>query len=338
MQSIVLEKPRKFLLREDPQPAPSEGEALVRVRRIGVCGTDLHAFEGHQPYFSYPRILGHELSVEIMEIGENPQGLGAGESCVINPYLACGQCVACRLGKANCCADLKVMGVHVDGGMREIMTVPQGNLIRAGELSFDQAALVENQCIGAHAVRRAGLKKGEHTLVIGAGPIGLGVIQFAVLEGARVTVTDINPERMAFCGDHFNVEHLVEAGAHQRQELEAITSGAFFTSVFEVTGNPGSMMKAIDHVAHGGRMILVGLVQADIRFFHPDFHKREMTLKSSRNAVQADFEHVIRSLEDGRATVDPFLTHRTSFDRVIQEFETWLEPDTGVIKAMVDVS
>jgi 2-desacetyl-2-hydroxyethyl bacteriochlorophyllide A dehydrogenase len=338
MRSIVLEEPRRLVVREEERPEPGPGEALVRVRRVGVCGTDLHAFAGRQPYFDYPRILGHELAVEVEAFGEGAAtGLARGTLCTVYPYLACGTCTACRRGKPNCCAGLGVLGVHRDGGMREFMTLPAASLIFAGCLDPDEAALVENQCIGAHAVERAGLRWGELVLVIGTGPIGLGVVQFALLAGARVVAMDVSARRLEFCSGHFQVEETVDAAGDPEEELGALTAGEFFTTVFEATGNSESMRSAISYVAHGGQMILVGLVQDDLCYFHPEFHKREMTLKSSRNATPADFERVIAALESKQARVLPMVTHRVRLANAAAEFEGWLDPASKVIKALIEL-
>lgn len=337
MQSIVLEKPFLLERKEKEIPLRKPGEALVRVRNVGICGSDLHGFKGDQPYFTYPRIIGHEFSVEILEIENNRSGLEKGDRCVVDPYMACGRCLACRVGKTNCCVALEVLGVHKDGAMQEYMVLPVEKLIRSRDLTFEELALVENQCIGAHAVRRAHLSEGETALVVGAGPIGLGVIQYAMLKGARVAVMDISRERLAFCRSCLQADWFIDASKNPEEELKSITSGDFAAAVFDATGSAESQKKAIEYTAHGGRIILVGLAKGDINYFHPDFHKRELTLMSSRNATREDFENVIHSLEEGKTKVNPFITHRTTFDRVAGEFEKWCDPDEGVIKAVVEV-
>src|SRR5258708_25089534 len=196
MRRIVLLEPAQLRMQAAEPPMPGPGEALVRVRRIGICGADLHAYMGRQPFFSYPRVLGHEISAEVVTVGDNPDGLRAGETCVVSLYLYCGVCGACRQGKTNCCARLKVLGVHVGGGLQDLITVPAQALVRAEGLSLDQMAMVENQSIGAHAVRRAQIQPGETALVIGAGPIGFGVAQFARLAGADLLVADLSAARL----------------------------------------------------------------------------------------------------------------------------------------------
>src|SRR5207244_4493585 len=180
MKQIVLEQPGRFASVDAPPPERRANEALVRVHRVGVCGTDLHAFAGRQPYFTYPRVLGHELGVEVVEVPANGRGVRPGDRCAVEPYLSCGECNACRAGKYNCCERLEVLGVHTDGGMRELIAVPVDRLHKSERLSLDQLALVETLGIGAHAVARSGLRAGEDALVVGAGPIGLAVVQFAL--------------------------------------------------------------------------------------------------------------------------------------------------------------
>jgi 2-desacetyl-2-hydroxyethyl bacteriochlorophyllide A dehydrogenase len=336
MRSVVLLEPHRLELQDVERPEPLPGEALIRMRYLGVCGTDLHAFNGRQPYFTYPRVLGHEIAAEVVAVCGDAAGWQPGEACVVLPYLACGSCLTCRQGRTNCCTTLKVLGVHIDGGMQEYLTVPVANLVRAEGLTPGQMALVENQSIGAHAVARAQLQAGEWALIVGAGPIGLGVIQFARLAGARPVVLDVDPGRLAFCQRALGVEHVLDARTDPLPALAALTGGDLPTAVFEATGNPTSMMAAFNYVAHGGRLILVSLVQADIAFRDPDFHRREMTLLSSRNATRADFERVIAAVRAGQVVTEPLITHQVALADVVDQFPGWLRREAGVIKAMVE--
>ncbi|RKP57343.1 zinc-binding alcohol dehydrogenase family protein [Cohnella endophytica] len=339
MKGIVCEKIESFRLVDDlPEPVLSEGNALVSVRRVGICGTDLHAYKGNQPFFDYPRILGHELSGIIERIEDNSEGLKAGDQVSIIPYLHCGTCVACRRGKTNCCTDMKVLGVHADGGMRERISVPISHLLRADGLTLDEAAIVEPLAIGAHAVRRADLAPGDAVLVIGSGPIGLGVMAFAKQTGATVIAMDINDERLDFCRSWAQVDHTINAQeADAKSKLAELTAGEFPVAVFDATGNAKSMTNAFELVAHGGKLIFVGLIKGDITFSDPDFHKRELTLMGSRNATKADFYHVMDILGNYQLDIGRYITHRSSFDGMIDEFETWLKPESKVIKAIVEL-
>ncbi|SFI69376.1 2-desacetyl-2-hydroxyethyl bacteriochlorophyllide A dehydrogenase [Paenibacillus sp. UNC496MF] len=337
MKAIVCEQIEQFKWIELEEPAFEPGEAVVRIKRIGICGTDLHAFKGNQPYFTYPRILGHELSGIIERIGDNEAGLREGDRVSVIPYLHCGACIACRNGKTNCCTQMRVLGVHTDGGMRERMSVPVTHLISANDLTLDQAAVIEPLSIGAHAVRRSELKPGETALVIGAGPIGLGVMAMAKQRGARVIAMDMNEERLAFCQRWAKVDHTVHALRDPKARLEGLNAGDLPTVVFDATGNAGSMAGAFDYAAHGGKLVYVGLVKGDIAFSDPDFHKRELTLLASRNATKEDFLHVLDVVKSGAIDVGGYISHRAPFDEMIARFDSWLRPETNVIKAMVEL-
>jgi len=333
MRVISLNAPGQFALQETNAPQLSQkDEALVRVLRVGICGTDLHAFEGTQPYFSYPRILGHELAVEVLELGENNHTIAIGDICTVEPYLNCGTCAACQRGTPNACMHLQVIGVHRDGGMQEMITLPVRKLHPANELPIEHLALVEMLSIGAHSVRRANLLAGETVLVIGAGPIGMGVMVFAHLMNANVIAMDINPTRLAFCQNVLGVEHIIHAQTDPLEQLVAIT-GNLPTAVFDATGNIQSMTNAFQYVMHGGRLIYVGLVNNEITFSDPHFHSRELTLLASRNATPQDFKWVVEALTSKVISLDGWVTHVVNPEQMIAQFADWLKPDSGLIKA-----
>ncbi|MCB1130698.1 MAG: zinc-binding alcohol dehydrogenase family protein [Verrucomicrobiae bacterium] len=339
MHALILEKPGALKLVDVPEPAdPGPGEAVVRVHRIGVCGTDIHAFSGKQPFFTYPRILGHELGLEVVVTGDDVDHVKPGDRCSLEPYVNCGKCIACHRGRGNCCTHMQVIGVHIDGGMRERFVVPARKLHPSSQLSYEQLALVEPLGIGAHAVERAGLEEGEFALVIGAGPIGLATMQFALEKGARVIVLDINDGRLAFCRKQLGVPHAINGlDEDVIERLAEITSGDMPTAVFDATGSPRSMMASFDYPAHGGRLVFVGLFQGDVSFNDPNFHKRELTLMASRNAHPADFPRIIGLIESGRIDTTPWITHRGNFSEVPDLFPSWTNPETGVIKAMIEL-
>src|SRR5579863_9102631 len=270
MKTLVCTQPGNFEYRSAAEPALTPGHAIIRIRRIGICGTDLHAFEGTQPYFDYPRILGHELAGEIVE-ADDARGFERGEAVTIIPYFNCGACVACRSGKPNCCVNLKVCGVHVDGGMVEYLSVPSYSLVHSNGLSFDELALIEPLAIGAHGTRRAEINKGEFALVIGAGPIGLGTMDFARIAGAKVIAMDVRESRLQFCGDKLKVEYLVNAHApNVMEQLMHITNGDMPHIVIDDTGNQNAINNAFQYMAHGGQYILIGLQKGNISFSHAE--------------------------------------------------------------------
>lgn len=336
MKSLICTTPGQFEYKDIAEPVLAEGNTLLRIKRIGICGTDLHAYEGTQPFFSYPRILGHELAADIVKTDD--KNFHPGEAVTFIPYFNCGHCIACRMGKPNSCTSLKVSGVHIDGGMVEYLSVPTYSLVHGNGLSYDELALVEPLAIGAHGVRRAAVAEGEYVLIVGAGPIGLGTMEFARIAGGKVIAMDINEDRLKFCKEKLQVTDTVNPATEDAMEkLKVITSGDMPTVIIDATGSLKAINNAFQYLAHGGRYVLVGLQKGDISFSHPEFHKREATLMSSRNATRADFEHVIDSMKSGFVNPTNYISHRVNFEQVKEQFSSWLDPVNGVIKAMAEM-
>lgn len=323
MKVLVCTEPGKLEYKAEERPHLRKGQAIIKIKRVGICGTDLHAFEGTQPYFSYPRILGHELSGELVEFDDAP-GFEVGEAVSFIPYFNCGRCIACRRGKPNCCVSMQVCGVHVHGGMVEYLSVPSASLLHGYGLGFDELALVEPLAIGAHGMRRAGVEQGEFVLVIGAGPIGLATMEFARKAGGKVIALDINAQRLHFCRDKLKVAYTIDASAPDvAEQLREITGGDMPTVVMDATGSLKAINNAFQYMAHGARYVLIGLQKGDISFSHPEFHKREGTLMSSRNAIREDFEQVIAAIQSGEIDPTTYITHHVLFDQVRDEFKGW---------------
>jgi alcohol dehydrogenase len=339
MKAIQLEKPHTFHAIDIAEPAaPGPDEALLRIHRIGICGTDYGGYLGKMPFYSYPRIPGHELGVEVLAVGEGVTSVQPGDRCAVEPYLNCQRCYSCRRGLTNCCESHRTLGVMCDGGMCERMLLPARKLHVSRTLSFEQLALVETLAIGCHSVDRAGVRAGENVLIIGAGPIGLSAIEFVKVAGARSIVLDINEARLAFCQDRLGVDYTIPArgDGSELKALETITGGQLADVVIDATGSNKSMSHALNYCTFGGRLVYVGITQQELSFLHaPVMHRRELTLLGSRNALSRDFARIIRLIEDGTIDTVPWITHRTTFDRLIAEFPTWLKPETGVIKVIV---
>ncbi len=334
MKVLTCIAPGKLAFCDYPIPSPQEGFTLLAMKRVGICGTDFHAYEGTQPYFAYPRILGHELGAEIVQT--SCPGFTAGEAVTVIPYLHCGECIACINGKTNCCESLNVMGVHSDGGMREFISVPDRLLVKSQGLSFDELALVEPLAIAAHGIARAEIKVGEFVLVSGAGPIGTGLMEFARIKSARVIALEVNEQRLAFCRNVLKVPYTLNPLKEDIMDrLREITGNAMPTVIIDATGNHNAINNAFNYLAHGGRYVLVGLQKQNLAFSHPEFHKRESTLMSSRNATRKDFDGVISSMKTGDIHFQSFITHKTAFSKLPEVLESWFLPDTNVIKGMV---
>ena len=340
MTVAVCVEPGQMALEQRPRPELAGGEALVRISRIGVCGTDIHAFGGNQPYFDYPRVLGHELAgtVEALadDVDEATRARLEHQPVYVIPYLHCGECRACRRGKTNCCQAMQVIGVHRDGGMAEWLKVPVDHLVACPALEPDELALIECQAIGAHAVRRAAVEADELVAVVGAGPIGIGVAQVARARGARVLLLDTSAERLTFCREALGFEQTLVVGEDDPQaRLASLNDGALADVVFDATGNPSAMEAGFGLAGHGGRYVLVSIVKSDIRFDDPSFHGRELTLLASRNATREDFDCVTELLEEGRIQVRPMITHRAKLEALPETMPVWCGGEAGVIKAMI---
>ena len=335
MEALVCLEPGRLELANLPPPQRGSADVLVRPRCVGICGTDYHIFEGKHPFLKYPRVMGHELAVEVVEAAAD-SGVSVGEICVVNPYLSCGNCIACRMDRPNCCVHLSVLGVHQDGGMADLIAVPRQNLIRAPGLTVDECAAVEFLAIGAHAVRRVSVTHADHVLVVGAGPIGLGVALAARAAGADVFVLDDNAERTSAAQSIAEAKPILVDDS-PAQAVNRITSGEGFNVVFDATGNQQAMQAGFDYVAHGGRYVLVGVITGSVAFADPDFHRKEMTLLGTRNATSEDFGNVIACIRNGSVPVNRLITHRTSLSGAIMDLPRWAKDKTGLIKALIHV-
>ena len=341
MKALQLEKPQQFRFIETPEPpAPGPNEVLVRVQRVGICGTDYSGYLGKFPFFSYPRIPGHELGVEVLKVGSGVTNVIPGDRCSVEPYMNCGQCFPCRKGATNCCESMKVLGVMMDGGLIERMVLPAHKLHPANKLSAEQCALVETLAIGCHAVNRAHPVLGENVLVIGAGPIGLSVIEFAKLSGAKTIVMDLNEQRLEFVRARMGVPDTIcsKGDGAELEVLKQLTNGSLAQVVVDATGSNKSMAHAMTYCSFTARLVYVGITQAEVAFPHaPVMHRRELTLLASRNALAPDFPRIIKLIEDGKIDTRPWITHRVQLGEIIESFPTFTKPETGVIKAVVNM-
>ncbi len=343
MKAISLDAPQTFRPCEIDEPAdPAADQALVRIHRIGICGTDYGGYLGKMPFFSYPRIPGHELGVEVLKVGSDVKNVAPGDHCAVEPYINCQHCYACRRGHTNCCESHKTLGVMCDGGMTERMLLPARKLHVSRKLTFEQLALVETLAIGCHAIDRGAPTDQEHVLVIGAGPIGLSAIEFAKISGARTIVMDTNAARLEFVREQMKVPDTILLDMQNRDasiaQLSQLTSGQLADVVVDATGSHLSMGDALGYAAIRGRVVYVGITQQNVTFPHaPIMHRRELTLLASRNALSRDFSRIIELIEAGRIDTVPWITHHANFQDLVQVFPSWLDPASKVIKAIVTV-
>ena len=327
MKTLMCNAPGDFQLIHTPPPADKPGHIRVKIGHIGICGTDYHIYGGQQPFLNYPRVMGHELSGRAVE-GSSDGRFAPDDLVVVNPYLACGHCNACQLGKQNCCENIAVLGVHTDGGMCREIVVPEGNLIAAEGLSDKAAAMVEFLAIGAHGVRRARIVKGSSVLVVGAGPIGIAAALFASIDGGVVTLRDTSRARLDLAGGLLSEATL---------ELAGDAADQTYDTVFDATGNINAMNAGLAWLAHGGSYVLLSVVKDDLRFSNPEFHKRETTLIGSRNALAVDFDHVIAQIRNGSVPVEKLATHETSFEDAVINLPLWSKDRETLVKALIVV-
>ena len=341
MKAIILEKPEHFTTAEIDEPAqPGVGEALVEVHRVGICGTDVSGYLGKMPFFTYPVIPGHELGVQVVAVGEGVENVQPGDRCSIEPYMNCGECYACQKGATNCCESLEVIGVHKNGGMCERFVLPAHKLHPSAKMTMEQLALVETLAIGCNCVNRAATQEGDKVLVIGAGPIGMAAMEFLKVAKAEITVMDMNETRLQFCSGKLGVDHTVvfKNDGTETDRLREANGGELPNTVIDATGSHVSMSNAFQFCAFTGQVVYVGITTQELSFKHVVIHRPEITIKASRNAVPGDFRRIIRLIEEGVINTDPWLSHHASYDEFIAEFGNWMEPETGVIKAVLHMN
>lgn len=329
MRAGVVVAPGHFAVEDRPIIGEvPDGWVLIDINAVGLCGTDYHILEGKHPFLQYPRVIGHELGGRVVRDGN---GWSAGDLVVINPYLSCGTCRACKRGKPNCCYKIEVLGVHRDGGMVPQLAVPAQNLYPAKGLSPLQAAMVEFLAIGAHAVRRSEVTKGDRVLVTGVGPIGIGAALFARLRGAEVALLDLSPERLAMAAKKFGFEN----GYSSITDAISATAGEGYDVLFDATGHGGAIEAGFPAVAHGGTYVLVSVVKDNITFSDPEFHKREMRLIGSRNALKDDFDWVIDAFRDGSIDADALCSRVLSLEELSGKFGVLAADRADLIKVII---
>jgi alcohol dehydrogenase len=292
------------------------------------------------PFYTYPVIPGHELGVTVLAMGEGVENVKVGDRCSVEPYMNCGECFACCKGATNCCESLEVIGVHKDGGMCERFVLPARKLHPSEKLTMEQLALVETLAIGCNCVNRAGPGEGDKVLVIGAGPIGMAVIEFLKVAKTEITVMDMNEARLQFCKETLGVDHTVvfKNDGTEVDRLREANGGELPITVIDATGSHISMSNAFQFCAFTGQVLFVGITTEELSFKHIAIHRPELTIKASRNALPTDFKRITKLIEDGIIDTDPWLSHQASYDDFIGEFPNWLKPETGVIKAVLHMN
>lgn len=330
MRCIEMTAPYQMQIVEKAVPVPKEGEALLRVLYGGICGSDLGLYRGSMDgYATYPRVPGHEIAAEIVEIGENPAGLKAGTLVTMNPYFNCGKCYSCSRGYVNCCTNNQTMGLGCEGGFAEYITMPTDRLYPGNGLDARRLALIEPFCISYHALKRGRVKPQERVLIVGAGTIGMGALLNAKQMGAKVYVANVTEKKLELA-QRLGADGVIynDDDATFRSKVDALTDGNGFDVVVEAAGQSSTMLNCLDAVAHRGRVVEVGINNRPTEVLFSMVEKKEMEILGSRNAMREDFLELIDLARYGKLNVEAIVTGECGLDEAPAMFEK-LDKHTG---------
>lgn len=337
MKAIVISNPNEIEIREVPMPEVKEGEALLKVKYVGICGADVASYTGNQPFTTYPRIPGHEFSAEIVEIPENNRGLKAGDIVTCNPYFNCGECYSCKRGFVNCCTDNQTMGVQRDGAFCEYISMPVERIYDGKGLSAEELALIEPFSISQHAVSRAVIKESDNVLVIGAGPIGLFALLAAKQMCKKIVVADILDNRLSLAKE-YGADAVVNTKTQSLEEFtKEFTDGNGFDVCIEACGAPETFLGCIDSCAFAGNIILIGNGKRETNFVHSVILKKELNIHGSRNALKDDFINNIDLVALGKADVMKMVSGVYEMNDAVSAFEALKNNNGTLAKLLIKI-
>ena len=315
MKAVKLDEPWKVACIETEKPVPKEGEALIRIVTAGICGSDIGAFRGTNGLVTYPRIIGHELAGVVESIPENNKnGIKPGDRVVVDPYIYCGHCYPCSIGRTNCCTDLKVLGVHVDGGMSEYFTHPADLLVKIPEkMTWEEAAMAEPLTISLHGIHRGGFKAGEYCAIIGAGPIGLVAGMVAQAYGGHAILLDLVQERLDFAKS-LGIEHVINSGKEDAAaKIAEITGGQMAQQVMECSGANAAIRSTLDYVSNAGRITFTGWPKKETSIPTDVITKKEIDIRGARTRA-GEFEEALDLIYTKKVDMNKILTKVVSIE------------------------
>ena len=338
MKAIVFHAPKEISIEDVPIPKIKDDEALIKVLQVGICGGDIHFYDGSQPYANYPQIYGHEVVGHIEKLPPNAHGFKEGDLVVAEILSPCGTCYPCRHGKPNCCANLKVIGAHTQGAFAEFAVYPVRNLHKVPDnVSIDSAVLTEPYSIGYHCVERSEIAPGETALVLGVGAIGLTIVDILKTRGVRVIAADLSEFRLNKA-KAMGADVVINSGREDLlNRVRELTDGEGAGVVFEATGVSAIMSMTQDLVAAGGMIVIVGLTSKDVTFHGLYFTNREMTIHGSRNSVGA-FGPVLELMSEGKLHEEELLTRKIPMADAVQGFQYTAENLANEGKVVIVVS
>ena len=336
MKAIVLEEPGRAAVKDVEEPRAVEGEVLLKVRMVGLCGSDLNSYRGRNPLVSYPRIPGHEISATVVDAGSHREW-PAGTQVTLSPYAACGQCAACKRGRPNACRNNQTLGVQCDGALTELIRVPAAKLFCAS-LSLKELCMVEPLTVGFHAVGRGRVTAEDTVAVIGCGGVGLGAVAGAAFRGARVIGVDLDDAKLETARKAGAAETVNSKTGDMHAQLMEKTDGRGPDVVIEAIGTPATYRAAVEEVAYAGRVVYIGWAKEEVTYETRPFVHKELDILGSRNAVAEDFRAVIGMLEAKRFPVEAAVTHTVALEETPRILEEWSLEPARFTKIMVEVS
>lgn len=335
MKAIVMSGPGKVRIESAPEPVRKPGEALLRVRRVGLCGSDLNSYRGRNPMVTYPRIPGHEIAATIVEIDSGDHGLAAGTDVTLAPYTACGHCSSCRQGRPNACKENQTLGVQRDGALAEYISIPVEKLF-AARLGVEELCLVEPLTIGAHAAARGRIVRGDTVAVIGCGGVGLGVVAASAFRGATTIAVDIDDAKLETAREA-GASHGVHWQRDGREAVQRITGDRGPNVVIEAIGAPDTYRAAVEMVSFAGRVVYIGYSKEPVTYETRLFVQKELDILGSRNAMPNDFRRVIEMLEQHRFPVQSAISHRVALEEAPEMLRAWSAEPSRFKKIMISL-
>ncbi len=337
MKVVRLPEPGAVEIAKLEKPVPAKGEALLKIKFGGLCGSDLGSYRGTFLYANYPLIPGHEFSAEIVEIGENDKGLKPGMLVTANPYMNCGKCYSCKRGFVNCCEHNETLGAQRDGAFREYFTMPIERLHYGKSLNAQQLALIEPFCISYHAVKRANVKEGDRVLVVGAGTIGHFAAKAAKLKGAEVYIADVSKMKLDLASPIGLAGTILNTNEDEfKAEVDRVTEGNGFDVCIEAVGLPSTFQNCIDAAAFRGRIAVVGVGKKSLDFFYTIIQKKELDIFGSRNALNEDFSELIDAVDSNAVSLDGVVSAVFNYEDAADAFETFSTKGGELLKVMLE--
>ena len=337
MKTVVMSGPGSIRIKDAPPPARRSGEALLQVRYVGLCGTDLSSYRGKNPLVSYPRIPGHEIAATISEIDSDAPNLQVGTDVTLSPYTSCGNCAACRNGRNNACQFNQTLGVQRDGALAEYISVPIEKLHTA-QLGLRELCLVEPLTVGCHSVARARITSADTVAIFGCGGVGLGAVAASAFRGAKTIAIDVDDGKLEIARKAGAVSTINSRRQELRAALTELTNGLGPQVVIEAVGRPETFVAAVELVAFTGRVVYIGYAKEPVTYETKLFVQKELDIMGTRNALPEDFREVIRMLEAGKFPVDDAISATVPMDETAEWLRRWDEQPAEITKILVKVS